>query len=59
MTERGVLPFPSLRAKRGNPSSKRKNEDAISVLDCFVTFAPRNDGARVQRYVDEFGFRLQ
>jgi hypothetical protein len=39
MTE-GILPFPSLRAKapwpsRGNPSSRRGKEDAISVLDCF------------------------
>ena len=42
--------IPSLRAKapwpsRGNPSSRRKSEDAISVLDCFVTCVPRNDGA--------------
>jgi len=52
--------IPSLRAKapwpsRGNPSSRRKNEDAISVLDCFVakvaTFAPRNDGAKMLRRI--------
>ncbi|PWB83395.1 MAG: hypothetical protein C3F11_06750 [Methylocystaceae bacterium] len=31
-------PLPSLRAKRSNPQAVGR------ILDCFVAFAPRNDG---------------
>jgi len=48
LTVGGDLPFPSLRAKRGNPSSRRKRKMLyqywIASSLKVATFAPRNDG---------------